>query len=114
MAARPGRRHFQTSYARPGTPSAHPLPIRPAWIREELTMNKSDIREHMEVIGSDGQRVGAVDKVDSRSIKLTKSSPEARGEHRYIPLAWVERVDQHVHLNKASGEVQQEWQAHPV
>jgi hypothetical protein len=68
----------------------------------------------MEVLGSDGSRVGVVDRVEGLSIKLTRGTPEARGEHRFIPLEWVERVDQQVHLNRASADVQQEWQAHPV
>jgi hypothetical protein len=76
--------------------------------------NRANIHEHMEVFGSCGQRVGVVDSVDDRSIKLTKESPEARGEHRYIPLEWVESVDQAVHLSKPCADVQQEWQAHPV
>ena len=35
------------------------------------------IREHMEVLGSDGQHVGTVDKVEGQRIKLTKSDPAA-------------------------------------
>lgn len=77
-------------------------------------MHASNIREHMEVIGSCGQRVGRVDRVEGQSIKLTKDAPEARGEHRFLPLEWVDHVDQHVHLNRPCGDVQQEWQAHPV
>lgn len=75
------------------------------------TMN---IREHMEVFGSCGQRVGKVDKVEGLSIKLTKDSPNADGEHRYIPLSWVARVDQGVHLSKPAVDVREQWQAHPV
>ncbi|MGL4553078.1 MAG: DUF2171 domain-containing protein, partial [Gemmataceae bacterium] len=72
------------------------------------------IREHMDVIGSCGKKVGRVDRVEGRSIKLTKDSEGARGEHRYIPTEWVQRVDQNVHLSKPCLDVQQEWQAHPV
>ena len=32
----------------------------------------TDIREHMEIIGADGVRVGTVDKVEGDRIKLTK------------------------------------------
>lgn len=77
-------------------------------------IDQQTIREHMEVVGSCGKRVGRVDRVEGRSIKLTRDSAEARGEHRYIPLEWVERVDEHVHLNKPCRDVQEEWQAHPV
>ena len=62
--------------------------------------NASQIREHMEVTGSDGQRVGTVDKVEGNRIKLTKNDPQAQGQHRYIPLDMVESVERNaVRLN---------------
>jgi hypothetical protein len=76
-------------------------------------MNATDIREHMEVYGSCGNRVGSVDRVVGRSIKLTRDSPATLGEDRYIPLEWVASVDAAVHLSKPCGDVQEEWQAHP-
>ncbi len=72
--------------------------------------NKSEIKEHMEVLGSDGQHVGKVDHLEgSNQIKLTKSDPKSGGQHHLIPLAWVDHVDQHVHLNRASKDAQQQW-----
>jgi outer membrane protein OmpA-like peptidoglycan-associated protein len=60
-------------------------------------IDRSQIREHMDVIASDGGRIGAVDSVDGDRIKLTrKDSPD--GEHHYVSFADVERIDQHVHL----------------
>ena len=41
--------------------------------------NASQIREHMEVVGSDGEHVGTVDKVEGDRIKLTKDDPQAQG-----------------------------------
>ena len=76
--------------------------------------NMHDIREQMEVIGSDGKRIGKVDRVEGISLRLSPNSPEAHGEHRYIPLAWVENVEKGVRLKKHSKDVQDEWQAHPV
>ena len=70
----------------------------------------SDIKEHMEVLGSDGQHVGTVDYLEgSSTIKLTKSDPKAGGQHHLIPTDWVDHVDQHVHLNKSSKDVQAKW-----
>ena len=74
----------------------------------------SKIKEHMQVIGSCGKQVGVVDRVEGISIKLTKDGPEARGSHHYIPVDWVQRVDQHVHLSKPCADVHMEWQGHPV
>lgn len=60
-------------------------------------MEASGIREEMEVLASDGSRVGIVDGVEGGRIKLTrKDSPD--GEHHYVELDSVERVDEHVHL----------------
>ena len=62
--------------------------------------NASQIREHMEVVGSDGQHVGTVDKIEGDRIKLTKNDPQAQGQHRYIPLELVASVDaDNVQLN---------------
>ncbi len=72
--------------------------------------NKTEIKEHMEVLGSDGQHVGTVDHLEGSSdIKIAKSDPNAGGQHQLIPLAWVDHVDQHIHLNRSSKDVQQRW-----
>jgi hypothetical protein len=68
----------------------------------------NDIKEHMEVLGSDGQRVGTVDHLDGSSIKLTKGDSQD-GKHHFIPSDWVERVDQHVHLKKSSKDAKSQW-----
>ena len=74
--------------------------------------DSTQIREHMEVLGSDGTHVGTVDHVEGgNKIKLTKSDPAAKGQHHYIPGDWVSRVDEHVHLSKKSADVFQNWQA---
>jgi uncharacterized protein (TIGR02271 family) len=67
------------------------------------------IAEHMDVIASDGVKIGTVDHLDGPDkIKLAKStSPD--GEHHYIPLTWVDHVDTHVHLTKASAEARAAW-----
>ena len=66
------------------------------------------IAEHMDVIASDGAKIGTVDHLDGERIKLTKSaSPD--GQHHFIPLAWVDHVDTHVHLNKPHAEAMAGW-----
>lgn len=67
------------------------------------------IREHMPVIASDGEHVGTVDHVNGAQIKLTKSDPTANGQHHMIPTDWIDHIDEHVHLNKSSSEVKQQW-----
>jgi len=73
-------------------------------------MNISQIREHMDVVGSDGQPVGTVDCVENNEIRLTKSDPNAGGRHHAISLEWVESVEgNEVRLNKLGAEAQAEW-----
>ncbi len=70
------------------------------------------IREHMEVLGSDGMHVGAVDHLDgAERIKLTKNDAKSGGAHHYIPVAWVDRVDSKVHLKKSAKEAMAQWQS---
>ncbi len=72
----------------------------------------SQIREHMEVVGSDGQHVGTVDHIEGdREIKLTRKDEAAGGQHHYIPLEWVGDVGQQVRLNKSAQEARQQWRA---
>src|SRR5690242_7155976 len=69
----------------------------------------ADIKEHMEVYASRGTKVGEVDHVEGDSNKLTKSdSPD--GQHHKIPLSWVAKVHDHIHLTKDHKEVQSQWQ----
>ena len=70
----------------------------------------SKIREHMNVVASCGTRVGVVDHVDGQSIKLTKNDSKD-GQHHFIPTAWVDRVDNEVHLKKNSKETEQGWKS---
>lgn len=70
-----------------------------------------DIREHMEVIGSDGEHIGTVDSMEGTDrILLTKSDPAAGGKHHAIPIDWVEYIDDGVYLSKSSGDVMRKWE----
>lgn len=53
-------------------------------------VNASQIVGHMEVVGSDGQHVGTVDK---RCVKLTKKDPAAQGQHHVVNLDLVASVE---------------------
>lgn len=55
-------------------------------------IENNDIQEDMIVVGSDGEHVGTVDKVEGDQIKLTKDdSPDA--QHHYIPCDMVDSID---------------------
>lgn len=71
------------------------------------------IKEHMEVVGSDGVHVGTVDHMEgANEVKLTKDDEEAGGEHHFIPLAWVDHVDGKVHLKQSGAEAKARWKTH--
>ncbi len=65
------------------------------------------IKEHMPVYASCGKQVGAVDAVEGDKIKLTAKDSKD-GQHHWIPISWVDRVDSHVHLTKNSVECETE------
>lgn len=71
--------------------------------------NASQIREHMDVVGTDGQHVGTVDKIEGDRIKLTKNDPQAGGQHHYISLDSVASVEQNaVRLNVPAEQARQQ------
>ncbi|MCO6416386.1 DUF2171 domain-containing protein [Siccirubricoccus sp. KC 17139] len=53
------------------------------------------IREHMEVVGSDGGHVGTVDRMELGHIRLTRrDDPDGSGaHHHHIPLSAIDRVE---------------------
>ena len=67
------------------------------------------IREHLEVVGSDGGHVGRVDHVMGEQIELAKFDMGAGLKHHMIPISWVDHVDEHVHLNMTRDEAKARW-----
>ena len=75
-------------------------------------IDPSAIRKDMPVIGSDGETLGQVDGVEGAGadarIKLKRvTSPD--GHHHFVGIGDVARVDEHVHLTRAAGEVRAGW-----
>ena len=60
-----------------------------------MSGHASQIQEHMEVVGSDGQHVGTVDHLDGDRIKLTKKDdPDGSGQHHhYLAIGLVAAVE---------------------
>lgn len=75
-------------------------------------VDATQIKEHAEIVGSDGAHVGTVDHLEgSDRIKLTKKDQNAHGHHHYIPLSWVESVENDkVKLNKTAQDAEDHWQ----
>ncbi len=72
------------------------------------TMNQ--VKEHMDVVCSNGGKVGVVDHVQGDEIKLTKhDSPD--GMHHFIPMSMVASVDDKVHLSMPGDQVKKQWRS---
>jgi hypothetical protein len=74
-------------------------------------MHHTEIKEHMPVVCSDEDEFGKVDRVEGENaIKLTKDSS---GQHHWIPMSWVTRVDDKVHVDRPGRQAMQEWMSTP-
>lgn len=67
-------------------------------------IDRTQIREHMEVVADDGTPVGHVDKLEGEQIKLERKG-SSDGQHHYVPLSWVSAVGERVHLNRSAAAV---------
>jgi len=56
-------------------------------------MDATQIREHMEVLGSDGGHVGIVDGIEGGRLKLARNDPGAANVHHYVGLDQVRSVE---------------------
>ena len=71
----------------------------------------SEIKERMEVLGSDGEHVGTVDRVEEDDMIRLADSDSPDGKYHYIPVDFVARIeDKVVHLNLPAEEAVEEWE----
>jgi hypothetical protein len=84
---------------------------RPAYsLGDEPMIQPSEIREHMEVLGSDGGHVGRVDHVVGDEIELAKFDMGAGLKHHMIPITWIEMIeDEKVRLNLTQDAAKASW-----
>ncbi len=74
-------------------------------------MIEGQIREHMEVVGSDDKHVGKVDNILGDQIELTREM--AVGKHHLLPISLVAFVDDKVHLAVTENEAKARWVEKP-
>jgi hypothetical protein len=68
------------------------------------------IREHMEVVGSDDEHVGTVDCVKGDRVILTKSDPESGGAHHSLSCSDVDRIEgDRLILDCSADQARQRW-----
>ena len=73
-------------------------------------MDTTQIKEHMEVVGSDGEHVGIVDKLEGERLKLTHHDSQAEGKHHFLPVSAVANVDGFVTLSMTAAEAEMQWE----
>ena len=70
----------------------------------------SEIREHMDVVGSDGHHVGRVDHVMGEEIELTKMDMSSGLKHHMIPVSWVDHLEgDTLRLNMTKDAARSAW-----
>lgn len=77
--------------------------------REMQRQSLGQVREHQEVVGSDGEHLGTVDKVKGDRIVLTKSDQDAGGHHHSIPSSWINRVGDKIEISRTAEQARQAW-----
>ncbi len=76
--------------------------------------NPSDIKEHMQVVSSDGNVVGMVDKLEGGTHCIKLARDQDQQVHHWIPIAWVKKVDSKgVHVSQNADTVRAEWASNP-
>ena len=72
-------------------------------------ISAAQIKEHMDIVGSDGKHVGRVDHVKGDQIELAKLDLATMGSHKLVPLSWIDFVDDKVHLSLDHEEAKRRW-----
>lgn len=73
-------------------------------------ISTASIKEHMEVVGSDGDHVGRVDHVKGDQIELAKWDWGSGLKHHYVPTDWIDRIEEDkVYLSIGKDEAKRRW-----
>lgn len=70
-------------------------------------ISENQIKPDAPVVSLNNAIFATVDHMEgSDTIKLKK---DKNGEHHYIPLSWVTKVDNEVHVGRAEAQIKKEW-----
>jgi hypothetical protein len=64
------------------------------------------IQKHMDVVSSKSEPLGMVDHIDGSTLKLAR---DVVGQHHFVPLTWVDFIDEKIHLKRSAAEVERLW-----
>ena len=69
--------------------------------------NADTVKPDMPVVCSNNGQFAVVDHLEGKdTIKLKK---DGTGKHHFIPLKWVTRVDNKVHIDRPGQQAMTEW-----
>ncbi|MEZ2410692.1 DUF2171 domain-containing protein [Bosea sp. RCC_152_1] len=72
-------------------------------------MHVEQIKEGLEVVGSDGAHADMVDALVGQLLKLKKSDPGSNGVHHYLDIGLVVAVDEKIRLIVTGAEAKERW-----
>ena len=67
------------------------------------------IREGMEVVDSDGTRVGTVARIEGGHLKILRNDQEPRNAHQSVSPELIHSVDERVQLGRSWDELRRLW-----
>lgn len=67
------------------------------------------IREGMEVVDTDGTRIGAVARIEGGHLKILRNDQEPRNSHQFVSPDLIDSVDGHVRLSRSWDELRRLW-----
>lgn len=74
-------------------------------------INANEIKPEAPVVCSKDGQFATVDHMEGKEIiKLKK---DKQGQHHYIPLSWVTRVDDKVHVDRPGDKAMADWSTNP-
>jgi hypothetical protein len=75
--------------------------------RKNIMINSTQIKQNCLVVGFKNEQFAIVDHMEGvDTIKLKK---DASGQHHYIPLTWVTKVDDKIHVGRTAEVAMKEW-----
>jgi hypothetical protein len=78
----------------------------------DAMVNLSEIKPGMPVVCSENGQFAVVDHTEGdASIKLRR---DQAGQHHYIPVNWVTKVDDKVHIDRPGKQAMREWSSAPA
>lgn len=67
------------------------------------------ICEGMEVIDSDGTRIGTVARIEGGHLKIVRNDQEPRNAHQFVRPELIHSVDERVRLSRDWDELRRLW-----